>query len=181
MNEQEITTSPAAQQSTSEATLHVAYGPLRDPEVMERIVGPPLKKIGDVAILGVGLAEQNLEHLPAAAQSVLIEQGVNPESFVSTGLTKETTDPNGGIGGTLFSLTPEQAQKIDDYELTDTGWFTREDVTVATPQGDEMVVSTHVLPEASQTVGLVPEISNLETDQKTATLKNIDQYNDGKK
>jgi len=177
MNEQETSTP----QGPSEETLHVAYGPLRDPEVMERIVGAPLTELGHVAITGVGLAEQRLEHLPDEAQAVLREQGVNPNTFSSTGLTREAVDPNGGIGGTLFALTPDQTEKLDEYELTRTGWFNRENVSVTTPQGHELTVSTHVLPEASQTVGLVPEISYLGADQKATTLKNIDQYNNGKK
>ena len=180
MNNQESAPQQSDHQVDSANVLHVAYGPLRDPEIMERIVGAPLEEMGHVAITGVGLVEQALEHLPTPAQDVLINQGVDPNSFRSTGLTTEVVDENGGIGGTLYNLTPEQAQRLDEYELTESGWFQRQDVQVTTPQGENITASTHVLPESSQSSGQVVETGRLNHEQRATVLKQIDQYNSGR-
>lgn len=156
--------------------LHVAYGPLRDHEIMERIVGGPVKLLGHVAISDVVLVEQKLSHLPEEAQIVLNEQGVNPELFSSTSLSREGVKENDGVGGTLYALTHEQAKRLDDYELVDKKWFERQDVQVINPEGEALTASTHVLPSNALHGDVVEEIISISPAERESHLANIDSY-----
>lgn len=169
--------------STQEESLpHVAYGPVRSKEVMERIVGGKVRELGHVAVDDVILVEQRLgdvtdEGEPSPRE--ILSGVVDKDTFTSLGATAEYEDPERGVGGTLFALTPDQKARLDAYELVPEGWFERKEVEVIHPDGTKGRAETHVLSGDFQSSRRVPdeEQKPLTGQDKDALLRSIDRYN----
>jgi hypothetical protein len=184
MNSSESQSTPVMNEE--ELLPHVAYGPVRSQEVMERIVGGNVKKLGHVAIDDVILVEQRLSDVSDEGEPSprdILAGVVDKDTFSSLGAVPEDEDPERGVGGTLFALTPEQKAKLDAYELVPEGWFERKEVEVIHPDGTKGRAETHVLSGDFQSSRRVPdgEQRPLSGKDKDSLLRSIDKYNESVK
>ncbi len=162
---------------------HVAYGPVRSQEVMERIVGSEVRMLGHVGIKDTVLVEQSLGDVTDVGDpspQAVLEGVVNPDSFRSLGAVSNQDSQESGIGGTLFALTPEQKARLDAYELVPEGWFERTQVDVVHPNGEVQRAETHVLSGEYQASRKVKDEEQhpLTGEEKAKLLRSIDRYND---
>jgi hypothetical protein len=138
--------------------------------------------LGHVGVENIVLVEQVLSDVSDSGNpspQEVLSGIVDSKKFKSMGATINTEDPNRGIGGTLFMLTPEQKAKLDEYELVPEGWFKRARVGVVHPDGIRQEAETHVLTGDFQSSRSVAdeEQTPLIGEDRADLLKSIDLYN----
>lgn len=116
--------------TTNKSVKYFAYGANRDVRMMSAILGEPVKNIkGEPAILqGYDLGIQKLQdlpdtissHAPFAKSPRKIVARNWPDNFESYVIV---SNPDGKVAGTIWYLTPEQRERVRDWELLDFGWY----------------------------------------------------------
>jgi len=129
--------------------MYFGYGATRDSGVISIILGKPESAlVGRKAVLeGFDLAIQRLDQvpdviLPTAPSAISVREslrkvwGDNFRSYV--------LKPNSGgrVSGIIWELTPEDIERIKDWELLDFGWFEDTNGEAITPEGNRIPVVT---------------------------------------
>jgi hypothetical protein len=136
----------------SERIAYFGYGANRDPRMMGWILGQdPDTLTGYLASLdGYGLAIQRLDQVP----DKVVQSAPIPRS--ARDLLKENWDedfmsyvifpsPGDKVSGVMWELTPEDRERVRDWELIDFGWYEDVEVSVRDSAGDEHTVVTERL------------------------------------
>lgn len=130
----------------SELIKYAAFGPNRDPRMMDAITGGA-KVIGRVAILDVELCAQRMDQTPnePVSEGLPTPQGIlvpkwGPDRIASVG--RRAKDKI--IDGMLFELDPFKLALLRTWELVDLGWKTLELVAVRRTDGTETDSNTQV-------------------------------------
>lgn len=121
---------------------YFGYGANRDPKMLSAILGvqeADLQGRGYPAVLeGYSLAVQRLgqvtdiraEGMPVSPREVLASNwGDDFTSYVIR------PHDEGMVTGTVWELTPEERERIRDWELIDLGWYEDYEAVVRTPEG----------------------------------------------
>lgn len=131
----------------SEKVAYFGYGANRDPRMMGWILkrNPDTLAGYDAALEGYGLAIQRLDQVP----DKVVQDAPAPRS--ARDLLKESWDedfmsyvifpsPEGRVSGVMWKLTPEERERVRDWELIDFGWYEDVEVSVRDSAGDEHTV-----------------------------------------
>lgn len=110
--------------------LYFGYGANRDAEMISAILGKPKEElVGRVAtLLGYKLAVQRLDQVPDATKEDAPEN-ISPRQILKNNWDESFTsyviqpDPSGKVSGTIWEITPEEYERIRDWELLDFGWY----------------------------------------------------------
>ena len=133
---------------------YFGYGANRDQKMIAAITGlseTELEGRGYPAILeGYSLALQRLdqvtdvvaEGMPTSPRDVLAENW--GEDFTSYVIV---SNPEGKVAGTVWELTPEERERIRDWELVDLGWYEDYEAEITTPEGERISVIGEKLPD----------------------------------
>lgn len=132
---------------------YFAYGTPRDPEMMAAIIGR--QPNGEPATLrdyhmtiqrGLAIPE-NVRHILASNWTASEVKGFETYAIA----------PKAGelVVGTVWKLTPDERELVDNWELNDGLWYRKMDVTVQAATGDVMAttetITSGTLPDARRT------------------------------
>ena len=141
----------------SEKVSYFGYGANRDPRMMgwitkrdpETLVGQP------AALEGYGLAVQRLDQvpnvatpdspIPKSARDLLEESW--KDDFTSYVIFPRT---DGQVAGVIWELTPEERERVRDWELIDFGWYEDTNGMAKTLEGQRVPVITERLGPGQQ-------------------------------
>jgi len=141
----------------SHKVLYFGYGANRDPKMIAAIVGKPESElVGRPATLeGYSLGVQRLDQIPditipkapapISARDLLKESW--DETFTSYVIKQ---DREGKVSGTIWELTPDERERIRDWELIDFGWYEDCEGLAKTPEGEEIPIITERLGSGQQ-------------------------------
>ena len=136
----------------SERIPYFGYGANRDPKMLAVLFGrPEAELIGQPAFLDdYGLAVQRLDQVP----DIVVPTAPAPVS--ARDLLKEHWDdsfksyvimpsPGDRVFGTVWELTPDERERVRDWELIDFGWYEDCEGVARTPDGLMLPVVTEAL------------------------------------
>lgn len=149
--------------------LYFAYGANRDARMIAAITGVPAEElVGHPAVLqDYQLGIQGLEQIP----DIVLPDApapISPREMLRSGwgdgfesyVIEHRTGSK--VSGTIWELTPEQRERVRDWELLDYGWYEDCEGKAITQNGDEIDVVTERIRE-DQVIGREVDGMNYET------------------
>jgi hypothetical protein len=130
----------------SEIIKYAAFGPNRDPLMMNAITGGA-KVIGRVAILDVELCAQRMDQTPdkPVSEGLPTPRGILVPKWGPDRIAEVARRaPDKIIDGMLYELDPFELALLKEWELIDLGWKTQELVAVRRTDGTEIHSETDV-------------------------------------
>lgn len=140
--------------STHGTIKYFAYGANRDARMISAILGIPAGQLNSQSAIlqGYDLGVQKFADLPdtilptaplpqSPREIVARNWSTSFESYVIV------PNPQGKVAGTIWYLTPEQRERVRDWELLDFGWYHDIEAVAINANGEEIeVVSEAVDP-----------------------------------
>jgi len=131
---------------------YFGYGTNRDPKMIAAILGKPETELnGTPAILeGYDIAVQRLDQVPDVI-SPKAPANISPRDILKESWGKDfmsyVIKPNskGRVSGVIWVLTPEEHERIRDWELVDFGWYEDCEGTARTTDGQVIEIMSNRL------------------------------------
>ena len=152
-----------------ENVMYFGYGTNSDPKMIAAILGKTETDLkGTPAILeGFNLAIQRLDQVPDSV-SPTAPANISPRDLLKENWGVDFLSyvimPNteGWVSGVIWELTPDERERVRDWELVDSGWYEDCEGTVRTAAGQEIPIITEML-GGGQSVDHIVDGLNYET------------------
>lgn len=149
--------------------LYFGYGANRDARMIAAILGKPVEQlVGRPAVLqDYQLGVQGLNQIPDTVMPNAPEP-ISPRQILKNvwgdGFESYVIEyrPGSKVSGTIWELTPEERERVRDWELLDYGWYEDCEGKAITADGDEIDVVTERIRE-DQVLGREVDGMNYET------------------
>jgi len=123
--------------TTEDRVLYFGYGANRDASMMAAILDRPASElVGHPLVLdNYALVVQRLDQIPESASTIL--RGSWDDDFVSYAAVRQEGSKLSGIA---WELTQDELDRMNDWELTEFGWFSVNREAVTGPAGNSIEI-----------------------------------------
>ncbi|TAH32885.1 gamma-glutamylcyclotransferase [Candidatus Saccharibacteria bacterium] len=136
----------------TDTVLYFGYGANRDAAMIARVLGKAESElVGYPGVLdGYELAIQRLDQVPDSV-SPTAPVRISPRNLLQESWSSDfrsygiRRNPASKVAGTVWELTPDERERIRDWELIDFGWYEDCEGTATMADGREVRVTTERL------------------------------------
>lgn len=149
----------------TELVTYFGYGANRDPRMIAAILGKQENELvgREGVLVGYELAVQTLAEIPGEVSSGAPKQ-TSPRDILRDAWGEDfqsyvvRPNPEGRVAGVAWQLTPDEVERMKDWELLDFGWHEMHNTYARTDECESMAVITEAVSTAEPVDRLVDGI-----------------------